>query len=90
MTHPAEQDILRIVDHGVGAVFLQVDHDGSMLVLAHEYTGRNREGQVFTTLRMPFGKSRTDESVRATLNREVVEEVAADPTDFDLLRPAVR
>lgn len=83
MLHPVEQDILRIFDHGVGAVFLQIDHDGRLLVLAHEYTGRNRGGQSFTTLRVPFGKGQPGESVRATLNREVVEEVAADPTDFD-------
>jgi hypothetical protein len=90
MLHPLDQPILRIVDHAVGAVFFHTHHNGRLLVLAHEYTGRGRDGQPYTTLRMPFGKGKPGENIGATLNREMIEEVAADPSDFDfeVLSPA--
>lgn len=90
MLRPHELPIHNIVDHGVGAVFLQMHHNGRMLVLAHEYTGRGRDGTIYTTLRMPFGKGKPGENIGATLNREMLEEVAADEKDFDfeILSPA--
>lgn len=78
-----EQSITRIETHGVGAVFVQEDAHGHVLVLAHEYTGPGREGQVFTSLRMPFGSGQLGERPAATLHREILEEVAADHANFD-------
>jgi len=77
------QPITRIDDHGVGAVFLQTQITGTMLVLAQEYTRVGRGGTPFTTLRLPFGSGATGEGVRATLNRTVLEEAAANAADFD-------
>ena len=77
-----DQPIRQIEGHGVGGVFLQMRRTGAMLVLAHEYTGLGRHGLPFTSLRIPFGTGVPGECVRATLNRKMREEVAADPSDF--------
>lgn len=82
--------ITHITDHAVGAVFLQVHHNGRIVVLVHEYTGRWTNGEVHTTLRLPLGKGQPGENIGATLSREMIEEVAAEPGgfDFEILAPA--
>ena len=90
MAFAGDQPITHITDHAVGAVFLQSHHNGRLVVLAHDYTGRWNDGELHTTLRLPLGKGKPGESIGATLNREMIEEVAAEPGDFDfeILSPA--
>ena len=90
MAYAADLPIEHITDHAVGAVFLQIHNNGRLLVLVHEYTGRWNDGELHTTLRLPLGKGLPGESIGTTLNREMIEEVAAEPGDFDfeILAPA--
>lgn len=73
-----QQDKLQILRHGVGGVFVRRATRGRLFVLAHHYAKKGT-----TTLRLPSGTCQPHESVFATLRREMLEEVAAQPDDFE-------